>query len=244
VNKSVATLAGCLLAGALALQALAQTGNTKGPIQQTSGTSPTMAAPGLPPVRVAVVNINKVLKGFDKAQQMNAFIQAKLEAYGKSITSKRDEMVKLEADIQKSVDPTAAENMKKRITQLQREMQDLDQEARKEIGNQQGTIAVDIYKNIEGVIQRVAVMNNFDIVLSYPDAVSDTEMYAQANVVRKLASQAAIPIYYKPHVDVTDAVVQTLNATYPVPKSPVQTPPTGAAPSPGVGSAQVQPKLK
>ncbi len=63
----------------------------------------------------------------------------------------------------------------------------------------------------------MAASNNFDIVLSYPDATEDAEMYTQDNVVRKLAAQAAMPLYYKPHVDMTGAVIQTLNASYPAP---------------------------
>ena len=63
----------------------------------------------------------------------------------------------------------------------------------------------------------MAASNNFDIVLSYPDATEDAEMYTQDNVVRKLAAQAAMPLFYKPHVDMTNAVIQTLNASYPAP---------------------------
>ena len=132
-------------------------------------------------------------------------------------------------------DPAQVEQMKKRQLQLQREMQDLDAEARKDIGNHQGTIATSIYNDIQGVVQRVAVTNGFDIVLSYPDATSDNDMVSQANIVRKLASQAAIPIYHKPHVDLTDAIVQTLNATYPVPKTPAASaPPAAGAGAPGI----------
>jgi hypothetical protein len=54
-------------------------------------------------------------------------------------------------------------------------------------------------------------------------------MYAQQNVVRKLASGAAIPIFYKPHVDLTDAVVTTLNARFPVAPPPA----TSSVPSTG-----------
>src|SRR5207302_1003594 len=83
-------------------------------------------------------------------------------------------------------------------------------------GKEQGDIAVQIFKEIEGVIQAVAGAHGFDLVLSYPDSASSdpTEMYSQDNVVRKMASQAAIPIYYKPHIDLTDAVVKTLNMRF------------------------------
>jgi hypothetical protein len=132
--------------------------------------------------------------------------------------------------------------MRKQAVQIEREMQDLDAEARKQISNQQNSIATSIYKDIEGVIQRVAVANGFDIVLSFPDATTDTEMYSQPNVVRKLASQAAIPIYFKPHVDLSDAVVQTLNATFPVAAAPPATNPGAPQIIPTAGTNQPQPK--
>ena len=95
------------------------------------------------------------------------------------------------------------------------------------ISKEQGDIAVQIFREIEGVIKAVATTNNFDIVLSYPDATEDAEMYTQENVVRKLAAQAAMPLFYKPHVDMTKAVIDTLNLSYPVAAG--QTVPAGGA---------------
>lgn len=227
MNKSIAVLMGCVMAGALSFQALAQVGGQPKTVQQASGAGGHTAAPGVVPVRVAVLNINKVLKNFNKAQQLNTMISGKVNSYGMQINAKRDEAAKLQAEGQKTIDPAQAEQIKKRLTQLEREMQDLDAEARKDVGAQQGTIAVGIYRDIEGVVQRVAVANGFDLVLSYPDATTESDLYSQPNVVRKLASQAAIPLFYKPHIDISDAVVQTLNATFPVaaPPAAAQTPP-------------------
>ncbi|MFL5331493.1 MAG: OmpH family outer membrane protein [Gemmataceae bacterium] len=232
MNKSVATLAVCVLVGTVAIQALAQPNKT--PIQQTSaGGAQPGAAPsaGVVPVRVAVLNTNKVLKSFNKAQQLNNFISAEVTRYGQAITAKRDEIEKLKTDLAKNLDPTQSENIKKRMVQLDREMQDLDAEARKEIGSRQGTIAVDIYKNIEDVVSRVAAANGFDLVLAYPDATAEADMYSQANVSRKLTTMAAIPLYYKRHIDLSDAVITTLNQTYPAPP-PAVTPAGATAPAP------------
>lgn len=225
VNKSIAVLTGGVILGAFALQALAQ--NTgKAPITQTGGNTPaaTQTAPAVVPTRTAVLNINKVLKNFNKAQQLNTMISNKVNAYGAQINERREKLVKLQGDMQKVVDPAQKEAIEQQARVLDREMQDIDAQAKKDISNQQGTIAVAIYKDIEGVIQRVAVANNFDLVMSYPDAIGDGEMYSVQNVVRKLASQAAIPMYYKGHIDISDAVVQTLNLQF-----PVAPPPTSAA---------------
>jgi Skp family chaperone for outer membrane proteins len=210
----------------------AQTGGQ--PIRQTSSTNPAPAAttpmtsPGLPGTRVAVVNINKVLKNYSKAQTLNNAIRGKVQGYAKMMNDKRDEMQRAQAELAKPTTPQAMkENLEKQIVNLQRQLQDIDNDARKVIGKEQGDIAVQIFREIEGVVRAVAASNNFDIVLSYPDATEDNEMYVQDNVVRKLASQAAMPLYYKPHVDMTAAVIQTLNASYPAPAG------TPAAAAPG-----------
>ncbi len=238
MNKSIAVLTGGVILGAFALQALAQN-NTKPPIQQTGGNAPATAqpTPGVVPVRTAVLNINKVLKNFNKAQQLNNMISTMVNGYGQQITERREKLVKLNADLQKAVDPAQRDAIEAQAKILDREMQDIDLQAKKEISAKQGTIAVGIYKDIEGVIQRVAVANNFDLVMSYPDATVEGELYSQQNVVRKLASQAAIPIYYKAHIDISDAVVQTLNAMFPV--APL--PPTTSANTPAATSQPITP---
>ncbi len=243
MNKSIATLAICVLVGAVAFQALAQNG-TKPPVTQPTASATAAPSAGVTPVRVAVLNTNKVLKGFNKAQQLNSYISGMVNNYGQQITAKRDEGSKLNTELAKEMDPAKAEQLKRRITQLEREMQDLDQEARKEVSSKQGTIAVEIYKNIEDVVSRVAAANGFDLVLSYPDATTEQEMYSQPNVVRKLASQAAVPMFYKRHIDLTDAVVQTLNATYQAPAAPITQAgaTTPAAPTAPVGTNTGMPK--
>lgn len=244
MNKSIAILAGGVILGAVALQALAQT-TGRPAVQQTSGSNPPatgVAAPQVVPIRVAVVNINKVLKNFNKAQQLNSFISNKVSGYRNQITAKREELAKIQEKIAKAVNPAEAEELKKQGVALERQMQDLDAEASKDISNQQGTIAIGIYKDIEGVIQRCAVTNGFDIVLSFPDATVDAEMYTQPNVVRKLAAQAAIPLFYKAHVDMTQAVIDTLNAQFPVAAAPPAAPATTQPTITPVGNNQPQKK--
>jgi Skp family chaperone for outer membrane proteins len=242
VKKSLACVAGALaLLGGLGLwsswvSAQPQTNPAVRPVSATNSVPPaTPTTPAsLPGTRVAVVNINKVLKNYNKAQGLNNAIRNKVQAYAKQMNDKREEMQKLQAELAKpTITPQQKEQIEKQIVNLQRYLQDIDNEARKVIGKEQGDIAVQIYKEIEGVIRAVATTNNFDLVLSYPDATEDAEMYIQDNVVRKLAAQAAMPLFYKAHIDITAAVIQTLNASYPAPVaagSPPAAPPPPARP--------------
>src|SRR5439155_24139382 len=130
---------------------------------------------------------------YQKAQQLNTQIKNKVQYYSNKMNEKRTEVQRLQAELTKpTLAPQQKDQYEKDILRLQRELQDLDAQARKEIGKEQGDIAVQIFKEIEGVIQAVAVANGFDLVLSFPDATTTDggDMYSQDNVVRKMASQA------------------------------------------------------
>jgi len=238
VKKTLASLAGLTLLGGFVVWAgWAGAQQPQQPIRQTSGnsTAPSPAAPASPQrpgTAVAVVNMNSVLKSYMRAQELNTRIKNKVQSYSNRMNQKRDEIGKRQAELTKpTIAPQMKETYEKDILRLQRELQDLDGEARKDIGKEQGDIAVQIYKEIEGVIQAVAAANGFDLVLSFPDSASTSadEMYSQDNVVRKMAAPAAIPLFYKPHIDLTSAVVQTLNTRYP----PTSATPAAPATRPG-----------
>jgi len=233
VKKTLASLAGLTLLGGFVVWAGWAAAQQPGsPIQQTKATSNTAAAPApsqRPGTVVAVVNMNSVLKNYMRAQELNTKIKNKVQFFSNKMNEKRTEVQRIQAELTKpTLTPQQKDQYEKDILRLQRELQDLDAQARKEIGKEQGDIAVQIFKEIEGVIQAVAAANGFDLVLSFPDSASTQpdEMYSQDNVVRKMASQAAIPLYYKPHIDLTNAVVQTLNTRYP-PSSATPTAPAG-----------------
>lgn len=237
----LAALAGLIAMGGLAATSHAQVPGTppntpnRPPIQQVSGSAP--ATPTMPGTRVAVVNINSVLKNYNKAQSLNSSIKIKVQSYADRMNKLKEEVAKIQAELPKpTTTATLREQMEKQVVTLQRQLQDLDNEARKVISADQASIAVQIFREIEQVINAVAATNNFDLVLSFPDATTKDDLYSQENVVRKLASQAAIPIFYKKHIDLTDAVITTLNASFPAP------PPTGAAPAAAPNTPPAPPK--
>ena len=234
MNKTMARVAGAIaLVGGLGVwagPARAQQPGGGQPVRQVSTNPPpaqtTAAAPSsLPGTRVAVVNINKVLKEYQKAQSLNNSIKAEVQQFAGRMEAKRKQLTDLQNELTKpGLTQPQRETIEKQILGVQRELQDIDNEARKTIGKKQGDIAVQIFREIEMVIQAVATSNGFDLVLSYPDATAPEEMYTQDNIVRKLASQAAMPLFYKPHIDLTSAVIVTLNRSYP---------PPATAPAPG-----------
>jgi Skp family chaperone for outer membrane proteins len=241
VKNTLAGAAGALVlvwaytvwGGWVAAQPPANPGTGVRPVNATQPAPTTpMTAPPMPGTRVAIVNINKVLKNYNKAQQLNKNIREKVQAYAKQINDRKEDLQKKQIELAKpAITPQDKERLEKEIVNLQRMLQDIDNDARKTISKEQSDIAIAIFREIEGVVRAVATSNNFDIVLSYPDATDEQEMYTQENVVRKLASQAAMPLFYKPHVDMTSAVITTLNQSYPAPPA-TGTPTASGAPAP------------
>ncbi|HEX4588311.1 MAG TPA: OmpH family outer membrane protein, partial [Gemmataceae bacterium] len=150
-------------------------------VRQTAATQNAPAATSsMPGTRVAVVNINKVLKNYKKAQALNDSIKGRVQAYAKQMNDKKEEIQKAQTELaQPTTTPQRKDQLEKQIVGCQRLLQDIDNDARKTIGKEQGEIAIRVFREIEGVIQAVAASNNFDIVLSYPDAAEDAEMYTQ-----------------------------------------------------------------
>jgi outer membrane protein len=226
-----AALTGLIGFGVLAAFAVGQTpNNPPGKVVPASASSPSSSA--MPGTRVAVVNINSVLKNYQKAQYLNNSIKNEVQGYATQMNKIKEEIAKRQAQIANpATTPAQKETMEREVVTMNRQLQDLDNEARKKITARQGEIAVAIFREIETVIEAVAKQNNFDLVMSYPDATTDQEKYVVDNVVRKMASQAAIPLFYKPHVDMTNAVTATLNASFPAPTTPAA-PPATPAPTP------------
>jgi Skp family chaperone for outer membrane proteins len=230
VKKTITALSGLIVFAGLAAYAVGDPpGNPQNKVVPASASAP--ASPTMPGTRVAVVNINSVLKNYQKAQYLNNSIKSEVQGYAEKMNKIKEEVAKRQAEVTK---PTTTapqrEQMEKEVVAYQRQLQDLDNEARKTITAKQGSIAVQIFREIETVVDAVAKTNNFDLVLSYPDATTKDEMYVTDNVVRKLASQAAIPLFYKPHIDLTGAVITTLNASFPAP--------TGSSVSPAPAAPQ------
>jgi Skp family chaperone for outer membrane proteins len=239
VKKTIAALSGLIVFTGLTTWAGGQTPPNLNPQGQSkvvpaSATAP--ASPTMPGTRVAVLNINSVLKNYAKAQYLNTSIKNEVAGYADRMNKIKEEIAKKQAEMAKPTTTTPQrEAMDKEIVAMNRQLQDMDADARKTITAKQGSIAVSIYQEIEKVVEAVAKTNNFDLVLSYPDSTVDSEKYITDNVVRKLASQAAIPLYYKPHIDITNAVIQTLNASFPAPGATPASP-APSAPTPPQGN--------
>jgi Skp family chaperone for outer membrane proteins len=179
--------------------------------------------------KIALVNIAKVLRNFNKATAAGKELADLRADFIARMNKKRGEIAERQQTIAKSPATAASaaerDKLEKEITQLQREIQDLDRDAQKKLGTMSNDTIVRVYQDIKGIIEAIAVANGMELVLCYPDATLPTEENTPSIAQLKLQTPAAMPFYQR-QLDITDAVIQTLNARNPVaaPAAPAAAP--------------------
>lgn len=178
------------------------------------------AAPAAPkPQRIVIVNIAQVLKEYNKTNAQGAEITKLREGYVSKVTAFRTQLKDINDQYQKAAAPDAKTKLENQAKAIQRQIEDVDIEAQKVLGNRSNEVIVSVYKEIKGVIEAIAKANDLDMVLCYP-AATDTKMEDSPAVAQlMLQTPALIPFYHK-GVDVTPYVVKTLNQRYPAPVTP------------------------
>ena len=161
MKKSIAALSGLIVFTGLTTWAGGQTPPNLNPQGQNKVVPASASAPAtptmMPGTRVAVLNINSVLKNYSKAQYLNSSIKNEVAGYADRMNKIKEEIAKRQTEMGKPTTTTPQrEAMDKEIVAMNRQLQDMDADARKTITAKQGSIAVQIFKEIETVVDAVA----------------------------------------------------------------------------------------
>lgn len=192
-----------------------------------TGTPPASTAQPSRP-RIALVNIAKVLREFNKANADGQAITKKRQEYVDRVKPLRDKLAALSKQIQTTQIPTEKDRLTKEATAVNRMIEDLDREAQTVLGDMTDKTIVDVYTSIKTTINDIAVANNLDLVMCYPDASNAEDEKKPAIAQIKLQTPALIPFYHR-GMDISDVVVKTLNLRHP---APAIQPVGGTAPAP------------
>ena len=209
--------------------------------QAPTPTAPPATQPAPQPMRprIALVNIAKVLREFGKAGADGKIISAKRQYYVDMIKPLRENLAMKSRLIQQTPDPVQKEKMQKEAMNLNRQIEDIDQEAQRTMGEMTDRMIGEVYHNIKTVINDIAVTNNLDLVMCYPDATTPDDEKRPQVAQLKLQTPALIPFYHR-NMDITQVVVDTLNRRHPAPPTPPTSNQTGSN-QPTPGSVQPMP---
>jgi Skp family chaperone for outer membrane proteins len=203
------------VAGLAALTVMAYVGSRL-PAQAPGAATPAQT-------RVAVVNLLQVIKNYNKAK----FYESELDETLKPYRAKGE---KLKADLiqwqnylsdpkNQQIPADQRETGEKSVTNLKRQMEDLEKEVRKVFAKKREQQVVQLYKEVDEAVKRYAVSNGLHLVLSFGEPVNPTDLYAAPNIARKLeginVGGACMPMYFADGMDISNAVVDSLNRAYP-----------------------------
>ncbi len=174
---------------------------------------------GLPPagVRVGLVNVGTVFNKYDKAKAFKEEIRKKAEPYKTQMEKWHKELVQYQDWLQKNDPRYKPEDLQKAITDRKRALEDANMAVRKLIGKQSEEQLVQLWREVVDRVELYGKQNGFHIVLGYGDPPDSKELYTAPNIGRKLQGMDAgsvTPLYVAAGLDISEQVVQSLNASY------------------------------
>jgi Skp family chaperone for outer membrane proteins len=189
--------------------------------------------------KIAVFNIAKVLRQYNKANQDGKEIAKKRQTYLDQINGYRNQIAEKNKQMAATVDVKAKESIQEQIYALNQEIDKLDRNASKVLTEMSNDTIVRVHKEISGLVKDIADANGFEMILAYPDASDDKEKNTPLVAQLMLQTPALMPFYVSKSLDITDYVVENLNKRYPAPPvDPKELQPVGGTGSPmgGTGS--------
>jgi len=178
---------------------------------QTGGSAP----PPAPTMKVRLVNLQFVIKNYKRTEALRQEHTEVFKQFDNQIKQLKE---LIDARTKQLQDPQYADKrdvIEKEIKRLQREMQDKTEEARAALDKKQGDLIVLVYKEVEEAVKAYARPAGIELVLHYNDAVLDTDRNTAPNVARKMSAGACMPMYITPGMDISQEIVNALNAKYP-----------------------------
>jgi Skp family chaperone for outer membrane proteins len=219
-----------IVAGVVALGGFAYLGNQlRAQPQQPFNGAPMTTAPQMPPAvtRVAVFNINQVIRNYVKFKIFEQQRAQEIQEVNKNVDAIKAQLAMKQTEASKPETTQARkEQLEKEYRDLQRNLQDLGEEAKARLAKKQMDYLIQTYKEIQEAAAAYARVRNIELVMHYSDAIGN-DVWQPQFFVRKLESGACYPMYMHPGLDITQALTDMLNsrvAQSAVPQQPTAPP--------------------
>jgi Skp family chaperone for outer membrane proteins len=182
--------------------------------QQPGGAGTAPAAPE-PRTRIAVLNLNYVIKYYKKSTIYREQLKHDAEPFEtkhKMKTELRDNLTKELNDPKTPVEKR--EPLQKQILDVTREIEDNKREAQKAITKMESDMLRSVYGDVQDAAIRYARAHNFEMVLHYNDAVTREDYNSVQNIAGKVQQVSCIPLYVSPGMDISEQVMRALNTNF------------------------------
>jgi Skp family chaperone for outer membrane proteins len=163
--------------------------------------------------RVAVFNMSRVIKNYEKFKIYQAELAQKIDPFQKRDYAWKAEGAKLAEKAQQPMTTDSRpkpKEIEKRLEELVRLIEGNKAEAQKVLIEEQERQLVSLYTDVEAVASRVAKQRGYDLVLHHRDVAAKGEWSAQS-ITRKPQEGPLVAIYIDPTIDLTDSILEELH---------------------------------
>jgi Skp family chaperone for outer membrane proteins len=169
------------------------------------------ASASTPKTRVALLNLKYVVMNYTKWKNFTDTLKNDYKGYEDKIKPLSTQLEQLQKEAQTANADRKAE-IEKQAKPLQRQMQDIADEAKNTLGKKESDELVIIYKEIAAAVSRFAQANDIDLVMHYNDATTNEEMNSPQNIGRKMTTGPCTPLYYKANeIEISPVILKMLN---------------------------------
>lgn len=168
-----------------------------------------------PRTRIALINLLYVLEKYDRAKALNEEMKSTAKPFQDRDAAK---VALRESKIKEAQAPgcTAEKRaqLEKDVKQIDRERQDNKSDYDAAMNKKSEEALKILYMEIQDAATRYAQAHNFDLVLHFNDATTREKYYSAQSIRLKIQPTVCMPLYASPGMDISQPVVDALNAAY------------------------------
>jgi Skp family chaperone for outer membrane proteins len=183
--------------------------------------TPQPAGPAPASPKIGMINLAVVLKGYNKFKVYNDEIDKIRLQFQKQEDDYKNLALQWKKTFEDSKDQATREKAEESLKQLKRLVEDNAEKYNKARQKKSDEQMIQMYKELELAVQSFAGPNGFHMILHYSEPLDVADKYCATNIQRKLVgpgtSGGVCPIYFAPSLDVSNDVINTLNAMFPAP---------------------------
>jgi Skp family chaperone for outer membrane proteins len=171
--------------------------------------------PPTPKTKIAILNLQQVVKNYEKWKVFEEEYKRNYKGFDQEFENIKKEGLKLKDDLTKlPPDSPQAEGIKARLKFLDRQVQDLGDNAKSRLLKLQDDMSIHIYQEVEAAVGAYAKANDIDLVMQFNDGVQASDKNNPQNIQRKMQTGACMPMYWVDGMDISPTIIVMLNNHY------------------------------
>jgi Skp family chaperone for outer membrane proteins len=163
--------------------------------------------------RLAILNLKYVVMNYGKWKDFTDRLKSSYQTYEQKAQALNGQMEAMKKQLQAATDQETREKLAQDGKNIERQMQDLSDQAKRTLAKDEQEEMVIVYKEVAAAVASYAEAHDIDLVMQYNDGINDAEMNSANNIGRKMMTGPCTPLYYRERgMDISQDILEILNS--------------------------------